>query len=340
MAAMDPRSVEPKIDHALERARRGTRSLARRTVELLRDPARLLVVGVGVGLVALALPLLVGGGSRLGRAFGDWRHRAAIDRHWVRTSGHVMAVRSHDGLALRVGYRDRAGNDRQAVVTIDTTDSGWLRTTLPVRYDPHHTSRIDLVGVGVRHPLVTVLVAGAALGAGGAAAIMAWALWRRRRLLVVSAAPIAALQVPLAVAGGVFGLGVGAWAAGTVIEHGVSGVGDRIGALVSRIFGDLVGVGFPLLAFAAGCLLTAWLARHRPTERDGGLLGRTYGIIDRAAGYVPSPEELRRAAGVRDREDPESRGATRRPSGGMADEPVTRRSRPPAGRSGGSWSGS
>jgi hypothetical protein len=38
--------------------------------------------------------------------------------------------------------------------------------------------------------------------------------------------------------------------------------------------------------------LTAWLARHRHHEDHQGLLSSAHRFIDRAAGYVPSPEEL------------------------------------------------
>jgi hypothetical protein len=38
--------------------------------------------------------------------------------------------------------------------------------------------------------------------------------------------------------------------------------------------------------------VTAWLARHRHHEAHEGILSSAHRLIDRAAGYVPSPEEL------------------------------------------------
>lgn len=74
--------------------------------------------------------------------------------------------------------------------------------------------------------------------------------------------------------------------------RGWTGVADRLGHQFSIVFGDMLGITVPLVAFALGCLLTAWLARHRHHEDHEGLLSRAHRIIDRAAGYVPSPEEL------------------------------------------------
>ena len=100
------------------------------------------------------------------------------------------------------------------------------------------------------------------------------------------------LRVPLAIAGVLLALGIAAWAVGTVSLRGWTGVADRLGHQLSVVFGDMLGVTVPLVTFAIGCLLTAWLARHRHHETHEGMLSSVHRLIDRAAGYVPSPEDL------------------------------------------------
>ncbi len=111
-------------------------------------------------------------------------------------------------------------------------------------------------------------------------------------MLAESNHPITVLRVPLALAGFVLALGLAAWAVGTVKLRGWSGVADRLGNQLSVVFGDMLGVALPLVTFAIGCLLTAWLARHRHHEAHDGMLSSVHRVIDRAAGYVPSPEDL------------------------------------------------
>ena len=96
-------------------------------------------------------------------------------------------------------------------------------------------------------------------------------------------------------------LGIAAWAVGTVNLRGWTGVADRLGHQFSIVFGDMLGVTVPLVAFAIGCLLTAWLARHRHHETHEGVLSSVHRLIDRAAGYVPSPEDLQAARHERGR---------------------------------------
>ena len=148
------------------------------------------------------------------------------------------------------------------------------------------------MGYGDRGPIAALLIAGAPLGAGIGALVIAVGLWRRRRLVAVSATPIAVLRRPLTIGLAVTIAGVGAWAAGTVIERGWSAIASATGHLVGTVFGDLLGVFVPVVAFVAGCLLTAWLARHRNHAEHHGLLSSAHRLIDRAAGMVPSPEEL------------------------------------------------
>jgi hypothetical protein len=78
-----------------------------------------------------------------------------------------------------------------------------------------------------------------------------------------------------------------------VWERGWSAVASSIGHLVATIFGDLLGVLVPLVAFVLGCVVTAWLARHRHHDDHDGLLSSAYRMIDKAAGMAPSPEEMR-----------------------------------------------
>lgn len=293
MDAVRGASRPSRTDRAIERGRAVVRAVSARVGDLVRDPVRLLVVATCVVLVSVAVPLLVGGGARLERAWRDWRHDTAVDRSWVRTTGAVTAVRARDGLDFRVTYRDRRDRRNTARAHVDTPGDGWIRTSRPIRYDPRHPDRVELIGLAEPRPLGSALVAGAAIGAGAAALVMAVALWRRRRLLVVSAHPAAALRIPLAVSGVILTLGLAAWAIGTVSLQGWSGVADRIGHGLSVVFGDLLGVAVPLVAFGAGCLLTAWLARHRHHERHSGMLSSAHRLIDRAAGYVPSPEDLK-----------------------------------------------
>jgi len=261
--------------------------------ELIKNPVRLLVGGICIVLVAVALPLLIGGGSRLNASWNDWRHERSVGRDWTRGTGTVTAVREGDGLALRLFYFDGRGDRHDAQVQVEGSGSQWIGSRLPIRYDPSHLGQVDLVGVAEARPIGGALVAGAAIGAGFAALILAFGVWRRRRVLAESNQPFTAARVPLALAGLVLALGLAAWAVGTVSLRGWSGVADRLGAQFSMVFGDMLGVVLPLVTFAIGCLLTAWLARHRHHEAHDGMLSNMHRVIDRAAGYVPSPEDLK-----------------------------------------------
>lgn len=291
-------SQPSRTERAIERGRVVARAVSACVRELVRNPVRLLVVATCVVLVAVAVPLLVGGGARLERAWRDWRHDTTVDQSWVRATGTLTAVRARDGLEFRVTYRDRRDHRNTARAHVDAPGDRWIPTRRPIRYDPRHPDRVELVGLAEPRPVGSALVAGAAIGSGVAALVMAVALWRRRKLLAVSAHPASALRIPLAVSGVILTLGLAAWAVGTVSLQGWSGVADRLGHGLSVVFGDLLGVAVPLVAFATGCLLTAWLARHRHHERHSGMLSEAHRLIDRAAGYVPSPEDLKVAGRV------------------------------------------
>jgi hypothetical protein len=287
---MDGETGSSRLDRGMERAR----ALAHRTGlwlrELLHHPVRLLIGGICVVLLAVALPLLIGGGARLHSAWNDWRHDRAMGRDWISSTATIREVRDRDGLVLRLTYRDRAGTRRAATVSVDS-GSEWIASRTPIRYDPNDPGNVDLVDVAGR-PIGSALVAGAAIGAGLAAVILAIAIWRKRRVLEESGHPLTVLRVPIAISAIVLALGVAAWAGGTVNLRGWTGVADRLGHQFSVVFGDMLGVTVPLVAFALGCLLTAWLARHRHHEDHEGILSSAHRWIDRAAGYVPSPEEL------------------------------------------------
>jgi hypothetical protein len=303
----------------VERARALGRSFARAAMVLLRDPVRLLIGAIAIVLLVVSIPLLVGGGQRLERAWSDFRHHRSVDQHWIRATGTVTEVRYEDGLGLALVYRDRHGDRHRTEAHLETPGDDWIGTRVALRYDPLEPSAVDLIGVPEPSPIGSALVAGAAIGSGLAALILAIAVWRRRKLIAVSAHPLHAVRLPLATAGVLLVAGLTAWAIGTVTLQGWTGVADRIGRMFATAFGDFLGVLVPAFAFVAGCLLTAWLARHRHHEEHEGVLSSAHRIIDRAAGYVPSPEELKAA------DDP-SEPPDELPSGPPSDPPASDRS--------------
>lgn len=297
-----------RFEDLLDRARRFGRGAARRAVALLSDPVRLLVASIAVLLFIVAVPLLVSGAQRLEWAWSDFQHDRSVDEHWIRAEGTVTDVRYEDGLGFQVTYRDRHGERHHAEVHVDAPGDEWIGTQVPLRYDPLHPERVNLVDVGKPRPLGSALVAGASIGAGLAAAVLSVAVWRRRRLIRVSAHPLHAVRIPIATAGVLLVLGLTAWAIGTVTLQGWSGIANRVGDFFATAFGDLLGVLLPVVAFVAGCLLTAWLARHRHHEQHEGMLSSAHRLIDRAAGYVPSPDEMKAQANLDDEPDADGPG--------------------------------
>jgi hypothetical protein len=265
----------------------------RRVREALRNPVRLLLGGLVALLVVLAVPLLVGGLLRLGDSWRDWRHMTAVTSDWVSTRATVDAVRDTDGIDLELRFRDRDGGRHRADVHVGAPGSRWIRSPLAIRYDPDDPRQVDLVGIDQPHPVGRALVAGAALGAGTAALVLALAVWRRRRLIAVSARPLAVLAAPLAVSGALLTVGLAAWAVGTVSTQGWASIANRIGVRASSLFGGMMTIVAPLVAFAAGLVVSAWLARYRHHADHTGVLGSAQRIIDRASDYMPSPEELK-----------------------------------------------
>ena len=83
-----------------------------------------------------------------------------------------------------------SGEQHHAQVQVDSSGDRWIDDRFPIRYDPAHPSQVDLVNVAEVNPLGSALVAGAAIGAGFAALIMAFAIWRRRRVLADVAASV------------------------------------------------------------------------------------------------------------------------------------------------------
>lgn len=290
---MEDQAERTRMDRSMDRLVAIGRRLATYGRELVRNPIRLLVMGICIVLVAVAIPLLIGGGTRLNAAWTDWRHERSVGRDWIRGTGHLTEVRANDGLTVRLYYFDRSGERHQAAARLDATGAEWIRQQFPIRYDPAHPSQVDLVNITQGNAPGRALTAGASIGAGLAALILAFGLWRRRRALAESSHPLMVLRVPFAISAFVFALGMAAWAVGTVKLRGWTGVADRLGNQLSIAFGDMLGVTVPLMTFAIGCLLTAWLARHRHHDSHDGMLSSVHRWIDQAAGYVPSPEDLK-----------------------------------------------
>jgi hypothetical protein len=268
-----------------------SRRLTYRLWSAARDPLKVLPVLAVIALLAIAIPLTVTGLSRAGRGAMDWQRKSTID--WRKTTARVERVRIDDGLVLALRFRDRQGDVHRVSTFVGDASGKWVDRTVPIRYDAGRVDRVELVGFGDQDPIPALLLAGAPLGAGVAGIVLAVALFRRRALVAVAARPFQAMRGPLVAAGGVAIAGLAAWAVGTVWERGWSAVASAAGHLVATVFGDLLGVLVPLVAFALGCLVTAWLARHRHHEEHDGLLSSAYRMIDKAAGMAPSPEEMK-----------------------------------------------
>jgi hypothetical protein len=312
-----------RTERALQWCAETARRAGAKAAALAKQPVRLLVVVSCVVLLLVAVPLLATSAMRLERAWTDFRHERTVDESWQHTSATVKEMRANDGLDLRLEYKAH-GKRTVATAHVENGAADWIGTKLAIRYDPSHPTSIELLG-GVRaRPLGSLLVGIASLAAALAVLVFALGLWRRRALIPVSAAPLSTLRRPATVAAGLLVVGLGAWAAGTVVIEGWSGVADGIGNGASTVFGDFLRVTVPLIAFALGCLVTAWLARHRHHDRHVGLLSNAHRIIDRAAGYVPSPEELRVETGKKRTGGPEpqaradSADRTERPAGAGA----------------------
>ena len=279
-----------RLQRILDWLRERGRRISAQAWSTARNPLRLLpVVAVGA-LLLVGIPYTATGLSRVGRAGMDWRTESRV--RWHHANGVVTGVRDADGLVARVRYRDDQRRSHVAETRVGDTGSRWLATDVRVKFDPKHLQRIEILGFGHRSPVAGLLIAGAPLGAGIGALIVAVGVWRRRRLVAVSASPIAALRRPLNLGLAVVIAGVGAWAAGTVLDRGWSAIASSSGHLAGTVFGDLLGVLVPAVAFVFGALLTAWLARHRHHREHDGLLSSAHRLIDRAAGMVPSPEEM------------------------------------------------
>jgi hypothetical protein len=274
-----------------ERGVSATRHVTERLWAVARDPLKVLPVVAVIALLAIALPLTVTGLTRAGRGAMDWQRRSTID--WHRADARVEQVKIDDGLILRLHYRDHSGAAHQVDTFVGDASGKWVGRTVRIRYDAGDKQSVELVGYGSNDPIPALLLAGAPLGAGIAGIVLAIALFRRRALIAVSARPLQAMRGPLVAAGLLIVAGVAAWAIGTVWERGWAAVASATGHLAATVFGDLLGVLVPLVAFVLGCLVTAWLARHRHHDEHDGLLSSAYRMIDKAAGMAPSPDEMR-----------------------------------------------
>jgi len=274
-----------------ERALAGSRRLTERLWTAARNPLRVLPVLAVLALLAVAIPLTITGLGRVGRAAMDWRQDSTTT--WHRTTARVDRVRIDDGLVLDLVFRDRHDDRHQVHAYVGDAEGKWVGSTVRIRYESGDPGNVEVLGVEESDPVPQLLLAGAPLGAGIAGLLLAVALWRRRKLVAVSAHPIEALRGPLVAAGCIVVAGIATWAVGTVWQRGWSAVASSVGAVVATIFSDLLGVLVPLVAFALGCLVTAWLARHRRHADDDGIISSAYRMIDRAASMAPSPDQLR-----------------------------------------------
>jgi hypothetical protein len=274
-----------------ERAVQRTRRISERVWVTARDPLRVLPVLAVLALLSIGIPLTITGLSRAGRGAMDWRHQSTID--WRSTTARVERVKVDDGLVLALDFRDRADDRHRVDAFVGDAGGRWVGRRVPIRYDRSDPTKVELVGYGDDDPIPALLLAGAPLGAGLAAIVLAVSLWRRRALIAVSAHPVQAMKRSLVVAACLVVAGIAAWAIGTVWERGWAAVASATGHLAATLFGDMLGVLVPLVAFVLGCLATAWLARHRHHDDHDGILSNAYRMIDRAAGMAPSPEEMR-----------------------------------------------
>ena len=267
------------------------RTVTARALEAARDPRRLLVLTAIVALLASGGPLAIAGTHRMVEGIGDWRSDAGTD--WQRTRGRVVAVRDEPGLAVRVRYRDEQGSTHVVGVGLDGRSGRWIGPSVRLRYDANDHSAVDLAVDGSARPVVDLLLAAAPLGAGLAGILTAIALWRRRRVIVASDRPLVS-ACSAGVVGGVLLLaGLAAWSTGTVVERGWSGVGTAMSDGLATVFAEMLGILIPIVTFVIGCVLTAWLGRHRSRLAADHPLVEAYDLVDRAAEVVPSPDELR-----------------------------------------------
>ncbi len=290
-----------RIVDLVERSAAWGRRCAHHAWVVARDPLRILPLMAVVALLVIGVPYTMTGVSRVARSTMAWRSESST--HWQRTDGTVIGVRAAGTLEARVRFIDRGGRVHVATTSL-IDESKWVTRRVPIRFDRRDPAHIELIGFGSTGTFRSLLIAGAPLGVGISALILAVGLWKRRRLIAVSATPMAVLRRPLAAAGVALLAGISAWTVGTVLERGWSAIVSSSGHLASQVFGDLLGVLVPLVAFAAGALLTAWLARHRHHEDHRGMLSSAHRLIDRVAGYVPSPEELGPEAPRTDGRDP------------------------------------
>src|SRR5690242_10893052 len=107
-----------RLDRGMDRAVALGRRASVYGRDLVKNPVRLLVMGVCLVLVAVAIPLLVGGGSRLEAAWSDLRHERSVGRDWIRGTGHLTEVRANDGITLHLFYFDRSGDRHTASVRL------------------------------------------------------------------------------------------------------------------------------------------------------------------------------------------------------------------------------
>ena len=160
----DPTAPRSRPERVIATVQRWGASGWERVRGALRNPVRLLIGALVVVLVVLSVPLVVGSASRLDRIWKEWRHETTVSSDWTRTIATIRGVRTDAGLDLDLAFWDRGGHRHRAEVRIDSPGSEWIRSTLPIRYDPRDPSQVDVVGFTNGHPLGQALETGAALG--------------------------------------------------------------------------------------------------------------------------------------------------------------------------------
>lgn len=271
-------------------SRHWTHGAVERLARLRREPVRTLVVTVCVVLFAIAIPFLVAGGARIERAWATARRDSSVDRSWRGATARIDAVRVADGLELALSYAPPEKPTRSVRLHLDAPGTSWIATRVRIRYDPRHPDRVELTDIVEPAALWTGLLAGSALCVGAGAATLAFMLWRRRAAFGTTG-PLTVLAAPVARSAILGAAGLVLWVVGTAGRRGIAGAASGLGRGISTTVGYLLAIGLPLLAFAAGALVTAWLAKHREQPMPGAL-GSAQAWIDRAADHLPTPSEL------------------------------------------------
>ena len=265
--------------------------VARRVTERLwavaRDPLRVLPVVAVIALLAIAVPLTVTGLTRVGRE-RDGLAPPVDDRLAPRDRARVDRAKIDDGLVLdlalpRPARRRAPGRDLRR-----RRGGKWVGRTVPIRYDAGDPQSVELVGLRQRRPDPDAPARGRA----------ARRRHRRHRARDLAVPPPGARGGERAAAPGdarpAGRGGAVSWSPGSR-----PGRSARCGSGAGRRWRRRPGTSRPRSSATSsacscrswpsslGCLVTAWLARHRHHDEHDGLLSSAYRMIDKAAGMAP-----------------------------------------------------